>query len=387
MSTAVKVSGMAAACAAGMDRNQIYHACLEGSSAVNTEGLAVISLSSWNHIMAAAPPLLNKSKCTALSSHVFQNALQEANWSPQDLQTSGFIFATTTGQIDQWEKHLPFYRHESDEKIRSSVASQSLGTPMLLVAEHFGIGGPKTAISSSCSASLQALALATMWIRSGRVQRCVVGATEILCDLTRVGFGSLRLLSKTPCRPFDQNRNGINLGEGSAFVCLEKADTSSASSSLGYVQGVGYGTDAYHATAPDPTGRGSTEAMSMALRQAQLAPQDIDWIYAHGTGSQANDFTEAVAIQKIFSHSPWVSSTKSIHGHTLGACGVLESILGLMAVAEHRALPNHFLQTLDSKMNLKICVSKTEHKIKKFLKNSLGFGGINAAVIFSKDIL
>jgi 3-oxoacyl-[acyl-carrier-protein] synthase-1 len=226
--------------------------------------------------------------------------------------------------------------------------------------------------------------MATLWIKSGCVRRCIVGATEIQSDLTRVGFGSLRLLAKDTGRPFDKNRLGINLGEAGAFLCLEESSLRT-DSAWGFVRGEGFSTDAFHATSPHPEGRGSQIAMTMALQKAGLSASDIDWIYTHGTGSPANDLAEANAITQVFTHNPFVTSTKASHGHTLGASGALESVLGLMALKENKILPTFSFQEPDPKIPLKIQRQTTAQPFQHFLKNSLGFGGINASVIFSKQ--
>ncbi|MGE0631833.1 MAG: beta-ketoacyl-[acyl-carrier-protein] synthase family protein [Pseudobdellovibrionaceae bacterium] len=380
-----KVTGLGAACSTGLEKEKIFDSCLQGESAVGHDGLASISEDAWKYLFASAPETFRKSKCTVLSFCAVKEALDESGWTQDDLSQCGFIFASTTSQIDQWEKKLPFYKNISVEKIESGVADQSLGSPLFALAEYFGIGGPKTLFSSSCSASLQALSIANLWIKSGKVKRCLVGATELNNDLTKAGFGSLRLLSKTNACPFDKNRSGINLGEGSAFLCLE--DSSLASTpSWGFIRGIGLGSDAYHPTAPHPEGRGSRESMTMALREAHVDVLQVPWIYAHGTGSIANDLSEAKAIESLFPQSPLVSSTKSLHGHTLGACGVLESCLGLMAMQRSQILPTFNFKEADPKMNIQVCGTRTEKNFSTFLKNSLGFGGINVSILFAKHL-
>ena len=244
-------------------------------------------------------------------------------------------------------------------------------------------------IASSCSASLQAISLAALWIKTGQVKRCIVGSTEILSDLTTNGFNSLRLLSKGICKPFDKDRNGINLGEASAFLCLESASVSSRPS-LGYLSGFGLSSDAHNATSPHPEGKGSFTAMKMALDQAKLAPEMIDWFHAHGTGSQVNDLAETKAIKSLFSNDNYkkaaTSSTKSIHGHTLGACGALEVVMALLSLKNNIVLPTYNTVSVDPSIDLDIILKPQEKKLNHILKNSLGFGGINASVILSKDL-
>jgi 3-oxoacyl-[acyl-carrier-protein] synthase-1 len=387
--SSVKITGLGALCANGMNKESIFESCANGRSAIGENGLATIPERELAKIFEQTPLNLRGSKCTAISHHALKAALNEAQWSEQETLSAGFIFASTTAQVDQWEKVLPFYRTPDFDiaRIKTGVANQSLGTPAIHLAEHFGAKGPMALLASSCSASLQAIAMASEWIRTGKVQRCIVGGTEIHSDLTRVGFSSLRLLSSQNCKPFDKNRNGINLGEGSAFLCLEAADLRATSAhTWGFVAGMGLSTDAHHATSPHPEGLGSQKSMTMALHSANLPAEKIDWVYAHGTGSPANDLAESKAIRAVFqNHTPFVNSTKSAHGHTLGACGALESALGLLAMHKQVILPTPNFEQADAEITLPISARAQESHIRYFLKNSLGFGGINASVIFSKE--
>lgn len=383
----VKLVGLGAVCANGLNSEEVFASVLAGRTSVTENGLSSLSPTQWEVLNLATPSFLRGSHCTQIGYHALHAALQEAQWSEAELRDCGFIFASTTAQIDQWEKFLPLYLdQDSDrERIHNSVANQSLGTPALSLTRHFGVQGPLSLLTSSCSASLQALATAFIWIRSGRVARCLVGATEIHADLTRVGFGSLRLLSKNQCRPFDKNRAGINLGEAGAFLCLERGDLREAPQTWGYLRGVGFSTDAYHATSPHPEGLGSQRAMQMALHSAGVRPSEVPWIYSHGTGSPANDLAESKAIQQIFDGAPLVTSTKPSHGHTLGASGALESVLGVMAMKRQQVLPTASFQEADAQIPLKVFSRALEKPMDHFLKNSLGFGGINVAALFSRE--
>lgn len=382
-----KVVGLGVVCANGLNKEDIFSSALRSVGAIQNDGLASLSERSWNALKETTPTHLQNSKCMLLSFTALQGALQEAGWGASDLSETAFVFASTTSQIDLWEKHLPFYQSRDcdPERMKSSAGYQSLGEPLLILAKHFGIHGPRAGITSSCSSSLQALAIAFSWIRSQRVKRCIVGGAEINNSLTRLGFNSLRLLSKSNCRPFDKNRNGINLGEGSAFLCLEQVQLRDENL-WGFLTGSGMTTDAYHPTSPHPEGLGSQSSMKAAIEEAKLKSQDIAWVYAHGTGSQANDLSEARAINSVFKHRPFVSSTKSIHGHTLGACGALESALGLMAMKRSLILPTFNFESEDPEISLNVSASPSERPIEHFLKNSLGFGGINASLVFSREV-
>lgn len=382
-----RITGLGAVCANGLDKETIFESCRQGRSAVGPEGLASLSESDWELLRQGIPSSFTASRAGLLTFRAAQAALEESRWEADDRKESGLIFASTTSQIDQWGRELPFYRkpEASRQGLQRAISNQSLGTPLLTLARHFGIQGPLAHIASSCSASLQALAMAALWIRSGKVRRCLVGGVEIQSDLTRTGFQSLRLLTKGFASPFDKRRAGINLGEGSAFLCLESSSTDSKGLRWGNVAGVGLSSDAYHATAPHPEGRGSLEAMRMAFAMSAREPREVDWVYAHGTGSPANDSTEAKAIQALFPHQPPVTSTKSSHGHTLAACGALESVLGLMAMKQNLVLPTFNYRDVDSDLGIDVASEARTRDIGLFLKNSLGFGGINASVLFSKE--
>lgn len=389
----VQIAGLGALCANGLSPETIYDSCLKGESSVQSSGLSSLSAESFAQLRQSIPEKiefqsLRQSKSSILSFHSLRQALNDAHWSPEEISKAGFIFATTTGKIDLWEKTLFDYNKAElkTSEYDQALANQPLGAPFSELSQAFKLNGPKVQISSSCSASLQALAMGFLWVQSGQVEKCIVGSTEIHSDLTRIGFNSLRLLTKDVCKPFDKNRTGINLGEGSAFLCLEKASVNKKTN-WGFISGAGLSSDAFHPTAPHSDGRGSQVSMQKALEFAKLPPNDIDWIYAHGTGSPANDLAEAHAIKALFKHSPFVTSTKSIHGHTLGTSGALEAVIGLLSMKNQTILPNAFLTETDPVISLNLPKTAVQKNFSHFLKNSLGFGGINVSLIFSKGEL
>ncbi|MEQ1875940.1 MAG: beta-ketoacyl synthase N-terminal-like domain-containing protein, partial [Bdellovibrionia bacterium] len=212
----------------------------------------------------------------------------------------------------------------------------------------------------------------------GLVRRCLVGGVEVLSQLTTEGFKSLQLLAENPCKPFDRNRNGINLSEGAAFLCLE----ASGEKSLADVTGWGYSTDAFHVTSPEPAGRGCFKAMTSALTKAGLDPKDISWVHCHGTGSHANDLAEGPAVRKLFADTPAVS-TKSIHGHSLAASGALEAVVCVQALLNGRVPATHGLENPDPAIPLRHVRAAEARPARHIVKNTLGFGGNNAALVFS----
>lgn len=392
------VVGMSALCSAGFDRYEILNQVTQGISSVNQEGLAPIELDKWgrDEQKLDIPALFQTSRCLPWFYLTIQKALQETQWTDYDYEKLGVIFASTTASVDQWQSQLPFLHSKTeletqlsfDEKMTSLVKSQSLSQPLDKITQYFGWKGPRSVVSSSCSASLQALALGALWIESQFVDRCIIITTEVLCPLTVLGFDSIRLLAKNICKPFDKNRNGINLGEAAAVICLESSAQIAPNQKIGgRISGVGMSTDAYHTTSPHPEGKGSARAIKMSLERAQLQPDEIDWIYAHGTASLGNDLAEFNAFKAVFPVIPPVVSTKPIHGHTLAASGLLESVIGLTALEQNKVLKNHFTTTWDPAFNLSsesIFREPEGASVRHILKNSLGFGGINVSVVLSR---
>lgn len=383
----VQIVGSDIICSAGLDKFEVFRNCLNKKSFVNSEGLAPLSDSQWEYLQKKVPQEFRHSKCTILSYQTFTQALAEAKWQVSDLKNAGFIFASTTSQVDQWENDLPDYKNPNVDlsKIESAVFNQSLGSPLKTLSESFQIQGPCAVVASSCSAGLQAISIAHRWIQNGLVDRCIVGSTEILSNLTTLGFNSLRLVTKNPSQPFTAQRNGINLGEGSGFLLLEKANLQKEG--WGFVTGTSFNLDAYHATSPDPEGKGSLRALTSALLESGRSLQDLDWVYTHGTGSPANDASEAKAIHALFAQQnpPPITSTKPIHGHTLAASGVIESIIGLVAMKENQILPTYSQNEVDPQIQLTLLQKSETKVIRNFVKNSLGFGGVNASVLFSSS--
>lgn len=385
-----KVAGLGLISAGGvLNKETLFENCLNSISLPIVDSLFRTTEAEYQQLVNLLPANCTdlRSRCGVFSALALQAALEDSGWSKDDLSDCGFIFASTTSQIDLWEKTLPHYLKTNSEGLdfKASSAYQSLAAPSILLAEKFSIHGPQLHVASSCSASLQALAVAALWIKNKKVKRCLVGSAEIHSRLTEVGFSSLRLLSKTAATPFDHHRKGINLGEASAFICLEAADLNQNNTGWGFLNGFGLATDAYHPTAPHPEGKGSEKALRNALKSGRMNPNDIDWIYSHGTGSIANDLSESIALEKVFGVKTPVTSTKSIHGHTLATSGVLESVLGLMAMKKNIVLPTSGLTQQDPAIHLFVPEKPFEKKINAFIKNSLGFGGINASVLFTKE--
>ena len=203
------------------------------------------------------------------------------------------------------------------------------------------------------------------------------------------GFNSLMILDKNHCKPFDENRNGLNLGEGAAYLVLESEESAIKNNRKIYCELRGYGNacDAFHQTASSPDGYGAWLAMKKALDTAHLSPEEISYINVHGTGTQNNDLSEGKAVEKLFGDAiPPLSSTKAFTGHTLGAAGAVEAVLASLAITNGLIYPNlnfsEKMKELNFLPNIKLIKNATVNHV---LSNSFGFGGNNSTLIFSRS--
>jgi len=233
--------------------------------------------------------------------------------------------------------------------------------------------------STACTSSANALGYAYEVLQKGIYENALVIGVDSLCKTTVGGFLSLGVLSSNPCKPFDKNRDGMNVSEAIACLLLEtKAIKNSVE-----ICGVGYSSDAYHMTQPHSDG--STKAMKNALQCANILSNQIDYINTHGTGTIANDEAEANSICNIFTHKPYVSSTKSITGHTLGAAGAIEAIISCKIIQNQIIPKNSFLDEIDNK-ELNLTVKTIKKNVNYVLSNSFAFGGNNCSLVFGKVI-
>jgi 3-oxoacyl-[acyl-carrier-protein] synthase II len=261
----------------------------------------------------------------------------------------------------------------------------------------FNINGPNFAVTSACASGAHAIGEATEYIRRGQCKVMVAGGSEsTVCAMAVGGFASMKALSKRnddpthASRPFDEGRDGFVLAEGAGILILEDYEFALKRGAPILCEVVGYGasSDAYHITNPSPVGKGASLAISGALRNAKLNPSDIQYINAHGTSTPVGDEIESLAVKNIFGDSAkkvWISSTKSMMGHTLGAAGAIESALCVMAIKDQIAPPTINLEKPSANCDLDYVPNKArDGKIINVMNNSFGFGGTNATLIFSK---
>jgi 3-oxoacyl-[acyl-carrier-protein] synthase-1 len=245
--------------------------------------------------------------------------------------------------------------------------------------DYFGLEGMAMAISTACSSSAKVFAAAARQLELGTIDAAIVGGVDTLCLTTLYGFASLQLTSALPCRPYDEARNGISVGEGAAFALLERCERPATGSVL--LLGTGESSDAYHMSSPHPEGLGAKMAMEAALRSAGLGAADIDYINLHGTSTPANDAAEGKAVSALFGNTVPCSSTKGATGHTLGAAGAVEAIICALTLTDGFLPGSPGTENVDPAIPIDYLLKTRDGKVKRALTNSFGFGGSNCSLI------
>ena len=247
------------------------------------------------------------------------------------------------------------------------------------VRRYLELEGPASVVSCACSSSAKVFGAAARMIAAGFCDAAVVGGTDSLCLTTLYGFHSLGLTSREPCRPYDADRDGISIGEGSGFALVERAARPAAGDNL--LLGVGESSDAYHMSTPHPEGLGARLAMERALKSARLQPEDVDYVNLHGTATKTNDASEDKAVFDLFGHGTPCSSTKGATGHLLGAAGITEAIISILAI-NHGFLPGSAnTRNLDPALRCNYLLENRSARVQRVLSNSFGFGGNNCSLV------
>jgi 3-oxoacyl-[acyl-carrier-protein] synthase II len=255
--------------------------------------------------------------------------------------------------------------------------------PAAMVARAFGLTGPCQTITNACSSGGVAIGHAAQWVKAGLCDLALAGGADMLCNVIHAGFLSLLITDPSPCRPFDRDRRGLNLGEGAGVVVLESEQ--SLRERNGPIQawlcGYGNASDAYHISAPEPTGKGLRRALDQALAEANLNPSDIDFINAHGTGTPENDRVEGRLFPEMFPGVPFCS-TKGFTGHTLGAAGGIEAVISVLCLQAKGIPANIGFEEADPDFAGRPVVENTPISGEYALSDSVAFGGNNVALIF-----
>lgn len=353
-----------------------------------SEELPVAEVKASNEALAAIAGVNAKWPRTAiLSAIATKEAIQPVADKLSGLKL-GFFSATTVGGMDLTENVYKEFKEDSSQVDFDNIKNHECGAITELVANHFGISDFVTTISTACSSSANSIMMAAQMISNGMLDVAIAGGADSLSRFTLNGFNTLMILDKQFCQPFDNNRRGLNLGEGAAYLLLmsEKAMQQCGVTASSFVSGYANANDAYHQTASSPDGTGNKLAMGNALKVANLQPADINYINLHGTGTANNDSSEGKAIEVLFDGKiPPASSTKAYTGHTLGAAAGVEAVFSVLSIRHGLVYPNLRWQTQMEDVSFKPAIELQQGvAINHVLSNSFGFGGNCSSLVFSK---
>lgn len=398
MGKGVAITGMGIISAIGNNVQENYESLIAGTTGISK--ITQIETIHKNEIMVGEVKATNQeleqqlgleenqySRSPMLGIIAAQEALQQAGITDINDYKTGLISSTTVGGMDKSEQY--FFEYFENNAHHNHINGLHAGDSTLKIAKFLGLKESfATTISTACSSAANAIMLGARMIKSGRLDRAIVGGTDALSKFTINGFKTLMILSDTYNAPFDENRKGLNLGEAGAFLVLEsdKIIEREKRNVLAYVSGYGNANDAFHQTASSENGNGAVMAMEKAFRISGLSPTDIDYINAHGTATPNNDLSEGRAMLRIFgSKVPEFSSTKAFTGHTLAVAGGVEAVYSVLALRNNRIYPNLNFKTPMKEFDLLPEIETKEKDLRHVLSNSFGFGGNCSTLIVSKE--
>jgi len=306
-------------------------------------------------------------------------------------ERSGIILGADSGGIFSVEKYFrAIYTHATKRPSPSLLLSFSLATATDHIAHEFDLRGPRTTTATVCSSSAAAIAFAYDAVAFGEAEVMISGGSDSLCEVTYAGFNSLRAIDPEGCRPFDKNRQGLSLGEGAGILLLEELEHARARGARirGEVLGYGICAEAHHLTAPEASGTGIARCITVALTDAGVAPEEVDYINAHGTATPLNDIVETRGVKMAFGKKAYkipISSIKSMIGHCLGSAGAIEAVATLLSLDEGIIPPTISYTTPDPECDLDYTPREARKKEMRIaISNSFAFGGNNVSLVFGK---
>jgi 3-oxoacyl-[acyl-carrier-protein] synthase II len=354
-------------------------------------GAEVKDFQAADYVRVLSPAQMGRASQFAIAAA--RLALQDAGLQVEemDLEHAGVAIGTTSGEprvIEQFDdRYVGGRLQEVGAEFATTYPCNVLAVH---VASELGFGGEVTTIPTACAAGNYAIAYAMDALRSGRANVMLAGGADSFSRITYTGFARLGAIAPDLCRPFDVNRKGMIPAEGAGVLVLESLDHALARGARIYAEIAGYGLscDAHHMTAAHPEGDGAARAMEMALRNSAMRPEQVDYISAHGTGTQTNDRLETIAIKRVFKDNAYripISSIKSMLGHTMGAASAIEAICCVLAIAENLIPPTINLDNPDPDCDLDYVPNYArEHQVAVAMNNAYAFGGNNSSVIFKR---
>ncbi|MGI4862379.1 MAG: beta-ketoacyl-[acyl-carrier-protein] synthase family protein [Janthinobacterium lividum] len=326
------------------------------------------------------------SRTMLLSYHAARQAYDTIDPALVQRSRVGFISATSVGGMDKTEAFFLDYVPDATAGKLTKVIHHDCGKHTDFVAEQLGIRDFVTTISTACSSAANAIMLGARMLKAGLLDIVIAGGADALTRFTLNGFNTLMIVDKDQCRPLDDSREGLNLGEGAAYVVLMRDDLADAEAALCRLSGYANTNDAFHQTALSEQGEGPYLAMRQALAAGGVEPAAIGYINLHGTGTQNNDAAEGTALRRLFGAAlPKLSSTKSFTGHTLAASGGIEAVLAALTVKHGYIFPNYSFATPIAGPDLHpVQEFHVDPAVRHVLSNSFGFGGNCSALLFSR---
>lgn len=393
MSNTISVTGLGIICSIGNNADSVLDSLRRGKSGV---GPMKYLQSKHSYLPVGEVQLSNDqmkdilgikdetpmSRTTLMGAIAIRQALEHAGITVEDLDGKrvALISGTTVGGMDLTENY--YEQMKTDDSLLYLPKSNECGKSTEEMAEIIGLKNVQTCtISTACSSALNSIILGSEMLKRDEVDLVIAGGSEALSRFHLNGFNTLMILDKEQCRPFDDTRAGLNLGEGAAFVILEK----NTSHSLAYIAGYGNRCDAFHQTASSENGEGAYLAMKDALEMAGLQPGDIQYVNAHGTGTPNNDITESQSLKRIFGESmPEVSSTKAFTGHTTSASGSIETVICILAMQNNFTPANLGWQN-KIEGGIVPTLGNDNIVLENVICNSFGFGGNDSSMVISKS--
>ncbi|MCF2447492.1 beta-ketoacyl-[acyl-carrier-protein] synthase family protein [Dyadobacter sp. CY345] len=322
-----------------------------------------------------------------LAAKAFDEAVVDSGITSADLSSfdTAFISASTVGGMCLTDQLY----EDANQKSEGSeyLESYGPGSHTLKLVERYNINGFTDTINTACSSSANAIMLGARLIKSGRATRSVVGGVDALAKYTVNGFNALKILSENPCKPFDENRDGLNLGEAAAYLVLESEEVVGDKKVYAEILGYGNSNDAHHPSAMSDDAVGAIRSMREAIETAGIGAERIDYVNAHGTGTPNNDSVELTGMTKVFERVPLFSSTKSFTGHTLAAAGVVEAIFSILSINHSEIYPSLHIETdMVDFEDFPVRRYRSGVQVNYVLSNSFGFGGNCTSLVFGKVI-
>ncbi|AIG30991.1 beta-ACP synthase [Flavobacterium psychrophilum] len=395
----VAITGMGIISAIGNSVEENYASLLNNKTAITTiENISTVhanlrkvgEIKKTNQELADELKLStdnNFSRTAMIGAIAAKQAVANAGITSINEYKTGLISATSVGGMDMTERYYYDY-FEKPETIKY-ISCHDGGDVAQKIANELGLNGMVTTISTACSSAANAIMLGARLIKSGKLDRVIVGGTDALAKFTINGFKTLMILSDGYNMPFDNDRKGLNLGEAAAFLVLESDEMVAKQNKkvLARVSGYANANDAFHQTASSENGEGAFLAMEKAFQVSGLKPEQINYINVHGTATPNNDLSEGRAIVRVFGENniPDFSSTKPFTGHTLAAAAAIEAVYSVLAIQNNVVFPNLNFKTPMEEFNMMPQTILKHKNIEHVLSNSFGFGGNCSTIIFSKS--